>query len=696
MLLALIIVMAMFTFGLLFSGWLTPARVKADEGGGNSQPQVESCTNCVAEGSVTLDAPTNTPIGCIGSSISVSAEFVVDPAEVKTITTNSDGSTTTVISHPNPTFGVINWTASVGGFSAKGIGLTAVFTPTNSGCGTVNFTVNYTNPPPCSDAGTATTSGNFSVSQLSTNCTSGTVALGNSSPATNFWFSPGLGVTFSATNNNVTNSIVVTTHDPCGINPDTYVTNLVTPTIITNWWTINYGSFSTNHAGLSAAFTPTNPGSGTVTFNENYKDNTPCNTNVQSATPITIPFNVISVTLTNMGFANGNHQISKDDGSGTYPSPEWQLLANNLTTNYPTCYTRNTPMTVTPYFIVIPSSFTAVLVKGISSGPQLPVVSGWPSTVTSTSNFHNNVDFLNPLTIDWQASLDNGTNWHDIATSANKVYVTWADTLNPIYTLLDAGCKGAQGVTGTVGVNDDSVLNGVWGKIQSKSINRASDNVLITYYGFYDVNKNGVWNTGVDIDYNAPTGSGGICGATTASGLISVGNGQCGSWADFMNQVLRAQGLSSINGVKHQEVEIKPKSTWVEFAVNNWAKTGSSPRQIISSNAGVDGSSAVTPNPANSETADAVGASGQGNSPNPPSNFGNHYIGYFNGKYYDPSYGLGPYTDLKKYEIDAFAGGIRQDPVIGFVIDEPPSDDGDPNNHNDEINTYGLFDFTNP
>jgi hypothetical protein len=84
-------------------------------------------------------------------------------------------------------------------------------------------------------------------------------------------------------------------------------------------------------------------------------------------------------------------------------------------------------MTVTPHFVVIPSSFSAVLVKGISSGPQLPVTNGVSPTIVSTNYFHNYVDFLNPLTIDWQVSIDNGTNWHDIATSANKVYATLND-----------------------------------------------------------------------------------------------------------------------------------------------------------------------------------------------------------------------------------------------------------------------------
>ena len=185
------------------------------------------------------------------------------------------------------------WTASVGSYSTNGTGLSASFTPTNGGCGTVTFNLAYINNTPCDTniyPATPCTL-NFSVAELSTNCTAGTVFLGNSSATTNFCF--GSGVSLSVTNNNITNAVVVTTQWPCSTNANTSVTNLVSPTIITNWWTLSYGSFNTNGSGLSSAsFTPINAGSGTVTFNEYYINNTPCDTNAHSAS-VAIPFNVL-------------------------------------------------------------------------------------------------------------------------------------------------------------------------------------------------------------------------------------------------------------------------------------------------------------------------------------------------------------------------------------------------------------------
>ena len=317
-------------------------------------------------------------------------------------------------------------------------------------------------------------------------------------------------------------------------------------------------------------------------------------------------------------------------------------------------------MGVSAVFLVEPPSWSGPVVgHGDSSGPKLPATTNTASggtltvgPITSTNAFANQVDFLNPMSINWSYSLDSGANWCDAGISTNLVYVTWTNSLNTIHTLLDVGCRAAQGAIGIVGANDDRVLDAVWAEIQTLSIRRASDNVMLTYYGFYDVNTNGAWDPGTDVNRNTPD----LCIVTDAANLISAGNGQCRSWADFMLQALRAQGLATVNGgpVALQAVVIK--SPYVAFAVQNWATTGSSPRTVISLDAGVDGATPAVPNPSSDEAADSLGAAGQGNSPNPPSNFYNHWIVRRGQTYYDPSYALGPFTDRKVYEEAAFAG----------------------------------------
>jgi len=111
----------------------------------------------------------------------------------------------------------------------------------------------------------------------------------------------GSGISLSASYLVTTGQVLVTTTytnagnsgaDAC---PDTYATNYPTPTIVSNWWTAGVGSYSTNGQGLTASFTPTDCGSGSVTFYLKYQNSAPCDTNVQSAGSVSGSFNVVDI-----------------------------------------------------------------------------------------------------------------------------------------------------------------------------------------------------------------------------------------------------------------------------------------------------------------------------------------------------------------------------------------------------------------
>lgn len=60
-----------------------------------------------------------------------------------------------------------------------------------------------------------------------------------------------------------------------------------------------------------------------------------------------------------------------------------------------------------------------------------------------------------------------------------------------------------------------------------------------------------------------------------------------------------------------------------------------------------------------------------------------------NGEYYDPSYGLGPYTDRKVYEDAALAGSVYKDVFTGlYYLKKLPDNNGSASDHTDEINAY--------
>jgi hypothetical protein len=645
MLLALI-VMATFTLGLLFSGWLTPTPGKAQPNQPNPPPNVEGVnTSCLSDGYVTLDAPTNSPLVAAGSAISLTAGAEVVPAEVLIVTTYSDGSITTGVSEPAPTYAVAWAVSGVGAKPDHGTGLTATFTPTNSGCGIVSFSCIYTNQTPCGGSGPAGTTGTFSVAQLSTNCTAGTVVLGKTSPITDFWL--GSGVAFSATNNNITNVIVVTTDYPCSATADTYVTSLVVPTILTNWWTFSYGSFNTNGIGLSTIpYTPTNAGSGTVVFNEKYKNNTPCDTNVYGAS-LSVDFNIISVTLSNVTFGGGHefHQVYRDADGSAYPTPQW-----TPSTNYPVCYTRNNPMKVTPGLVVAPSTFTNLLVQGISSGPQLPIAHGTSPTLTS-ANLPPKVDYIPSMTIDWQCSIDNGTNWHDLGTSANKFYVTLNDpdaAITLFHTVLWLACSKPGAVDeGTAVANTWSLFGG------SGPAN------LTTWDGkpLYYYKANCGWA-------NSKTSAKDLLSSANTTNAWA-GHGQCYSFANLLHDSLAANGIISTHIALY-----RLDQPGAGFTVNNWS-LGHPSFQYISGFPPYiywlqlviepDSSIGMCPPPTGNVYRDLTKLNtlpGQNTAPPCEEAFGSHHVVRYppnTGKYYDPSYGA-TYVDDNDFESKSVAG----------------------------------------
>jgi hypothetical protein len=246
---------------------------------------------------------------------------------------------------------------------------------TNAGSYSFEGWVNYTpstNRRACAttitvDVGSLT----VCVYSVSSNCTPGSVGLSNTSPATNFTLCA-CG-SLSATTNATNAVLTFTTNCPGSTGLNGTLTSNLPPTILSNWWTVSGPGTYTNHgSGLSTAtLDPTNGGTGTATFYVSYttwKNATPmCGTNVYTNS-LSVQFNVLQLTVTNLAFGGGGlHTVCQDANAQPYPSPQW-----TTTTNYPVCYTAGSAMTVMPVFSVIPTNFPLpVWVQGISTGPLL-------------------------------------------------------------------------------------------------------------------------------------------------------------------------------------------------------------------------------------------------------------------------------------------------------------------------------------
>lgn len=459
---------------------------------------------------------------------------------------------------------------------------------------------------------------------------------------------------------------------------------------------------ATGGSSLTATVTGVAPGKVTVTSPTNRITLTEEQGGDKTCV-VEVEGNVIDISLKTVSFFGVAGNIKSDDGVNTFSAPHWvdNDLDGKAEKKHPVVFVRASTTSLAAEFIINPPPTGKIKIRatGPKSGTNSLTIPSTVGTVTAngvkldkrtvSNPFMNKVDVFDKFEFKWEISIDDGP-WINAGSSSNIAYVTWdkPKQVSPIHTLVRIGTLAADEVMGKIGTNDNDVLNKVWSRIKSKSISRASDNVILSYYGFFDVNGNGSWDDVIDTNFNNTL----TCKVTNAEGLIKNGNGQCLSWATFMHEVLAAQGLSKVNGVFNKAISVKIKPPNGAFAVKNWKKTGVSPRVVIDTDAGVDGGMPATLDASKDQAADDKGAAGQGNSPNPPSGFINHWIIKTNGKYYDPSYGLGPFDDLKKYEDSAFDGTMTK---IGsnIVLEDLPNDNKDASDKSDEVNNYSDFPF---
>lgn len=405
------------------------------------------------------------------------------------------------------------------------------------------------------------------------------------------------------------------------------------------------------------------------------------------------------VGLQAVTFSVKNHALVSDFGA-PFDDPQWTPYRS-----YPVAYTRNTKVTASAKNLVnpAPAMGTKIKIKGVSTvigvgnvpiafkereldAPGGSIIT-YPATDANVALL-DKIQYIETFLITWTVSIDDELQ-PTLLTNSNQFYVTWGDPEGSptMHTVIHTGCFLGDGQGGQPGIEDDKALAKIWaGKdgwgFVKKKVQKAPDGNktghILTYYGFKDKNNNGQWDgdkttdpQGPDEDWNGKTTK------TTPSGtwenLVERGNGDCGCWQGFLLEVLRKQKLGKVNGVANLPVSVPIKAGKEYLVVQEWAKTNKGPpRKIVSplktaskdteNNswiAGVDGTKGtpgycgrkIDPKADQAEAADMKGVPGQGTSPNPLSYFGEHQIVLAGGKYYDPSYGLGP----KEYDNDGIA-----------------------------------------
>ncbi len=375
------------------------------------------------------------------------------------------------------------------------------------------------------------------------------------------------------------------------------------------------------------------------------------------------------------------NSVAHDCPSGScssYSTPHW--LDQNLDGDaeddsdhkYPVSFVRGGYVKISGLeFDVEPASLYLTGVPVIGTGPDgmffegSGTVSGGELNVsgalTSAAALPNTVVFYDTLDITWQVALD-GEHFYDAGTTRSPVYVTYDDPMGArLESYFFISTAAAHGLD-----DEEAVIDGIWDAFASLQV----FNVRGEQLGYY----RGILCASDCSYYDAPT-------------LVYYTFSQCGGWADLMIQCLRTQG---IGGTQFVTIEPRnPPTIPVDcsyspdpasgFLVKNYTFTGFGQAPCIAYSYRFNDPCSIYGYWPAPDVVDAEGTPGQDNT-NPASWFARHFIVKINMKYYDPSYGVGPFTGTTDqatmaWEMGAIAGywGMAQSSTarLGARKDSP-------------------------
>ena len=319
-----------------------------------------------------------------------------------------------------------------------------------------------------------------------------------------------------------TNAVISTVFSPAALQP-------ADPVSI--WWTIS----PAHSNGLHIAGVTNYPyhGSNTLTLiagdlGESYTIT--AHPYGLSSIAATATVDIIKVDLEELAFTN-NHTVISDDSNTVYEAAHWQDPNRDGDPSdgrcYPLCFTRDTKMTVSgKWYLQSSAPGIALKIKGDGPGNlDFPAtsasISGNEVTITNVeceTAFANEIDYMDPMTIEWKFSFDDGTTWCDAGTSTNQTYVTLGDPSTNVtlfHTVVHIGCKSGDGESDT-----DDAVDAIWSDFTDCIVKRVDGETLYYY-------SNAV-----------PTSC-----ATDLPGLLTTADGQCQAWAYFFEATLLAQGI---------------------------------------------------------------------------------------------------------------------------------------------------------
>ena len=344
------------------------------------------------------------------------------------------------------------------------------------------------------------------------------------------------------------------------------------------------------------------------------------------------------------------YELKSDDVSVTYSAPHWLDKNGDGDTidtgehDYSVAYTRNTKPKLKALFKVpgLPSDITLKMRAKGSDSIETPEVTAQISgadvtfPVTESSNaWPNTVKFYNrddatAFKLDWEIEV--GGAWSKVDETKHQVYLTLADpgTTMRQETLFYLSAKNADGKTTAA-----ASFTEIWNEFTDRNVKRID---------------------AVQMKYWDPASS--TLGSTVAAMLADTNaNGNCDAWAQLLKGTCDAIGVGGTSRIEIESLDrcdtgysLPPDTTGRGgLLVKDWTfNAGSAPSSCAP----------YTHLWQTAELTDETGAAAQGNA-NPHSEFVNHFIVKYDGKYYDPSYGTGSFANQAAWENASLGGFIK-------------------------------------
>ena len=332
--------------------------------------------------------------------------------------------------------------------------------------------------------------------------------------------------------------------------------------------------------------------------------------------------------FTGASFVNVAHDCASGNCSN-YGTPHW--LDANLDGDtedpgdraYPAAYVRGGYVSITNLrFGVSSDDLELTDVPVLGAGPDGLIFEGTGSvsggvltvagTLQSNTTLPDVVACYDTFDIAWEAALD-GATFFPAGVSSNRMYVTLDDPLGRrLESFFDISTRAAHGADSV-----QSAIAALWAGFADLHVENVRGEVLGYYRGVLCASD---------------------CTVYEAQGLVMYLNGQCGSWADLLMQCLRTLGISGSEWITIEPIIYNHGLLVRTYKFDGVGTSGCSslPYTFNSPCGGPYW-------PDDPECTDDVGLAGQDN-PNPASYFSRHFIVKINGRFYDPSYGAGPFT----------------------------------------------------